>query len=57
MADEPTSSINSQLTEEFLQIVSNLKEKRHIAIVMASHDPLVIKIADTTIKLSDGKIV
>ncbi len=55
IADEPSSSIDSKLTEEFLNIVSNLK-KQEFTVIMASHDPQVIKIADTIIKLKDGSV-
>lgn len=56
IADEPSSNIDSKLTEEFLQIVEEYKLKRNLTVIMASHDPQVTDSAEYIIELSDGRI-
>jgi ABC-type lipoprotein export system ATPase subunit len=56
IADEPSSSIDSRLTEEFLQIIDDYQSKWNITVIMASHDQRVIARNDNEINLKDGKI-
>jgi len=56
IADEPSSSIDSKLTSEFLELVSELKAEQHLTVIMASHDPRIIDIADKKIELKDGLV-
>ncbi len=56
IADEPSSNIDSKLTEEFLRLVLELRKDRGLTVIMASHDPQVIKIAENEIGLKDGVI-
>ena len=57
IADEPSSSIDSRLTLEFLDIIDSLISKRKITVIMASHDPIVVASNDNEITLHDGRIV
>jgi len=57
IADEPSSSIDSRLTEEFLQIIDNYQSKWNITVIMASHDQMVIARNDKEINLKDGKVI
>jgi putative ABC transport system ATP-binding protein len=57
IADEPSSSIDSRLTEEFLQIIDDYQLKWNITVIMASHDPIVVARNDDEINLRDGKVV
>ncbi|UCE12693.1 MAG: ABC transporter ATP-binding protein [Candidatus Heimdallarchaeota archaeon] len=56
VADEPSAHIDSRLTEEFLQLLLTLKEEHQLTVIMASHDPQIIKIADKEIELKDGAV-
>ncbi|MHA1972753.1 MAG: ABC transporter ATP-binding protein [Candidatus Hodarchaeales archaeon] len=56
IADEPSSNIDSKLTKEFLDLLLDLKESRKLTIILASHDEMVISIADKTYSLYDGQI-
>jgi putative ABC transport system ATP-binding protein len=56
IADEPSSSIDSRLTEEFLQIIDEYQSKWNITVIMASHDPMIINRNDQVINLKDGKV-
>lgn len=58
VADEPTAHLNTELAEEFLEIVAGL-EKDGKTVLMASHDPLVIESdkVHRVFELRDGKMV
>ncbi len=57
LADEPTAHLDSRLSNEFMKIMSDLKEAGK-TIVIASHDPLVTEneAIDRIIDIKDGKI-
>jgi putative ABC transport system ATP-binding protein len=56
IADEPSSSIDSRLTEEFFHIIDDYQLKWNITVIMASHDPIVVARNDVVINLRDGKV-
>ncbi len=56
IADEPSSSIDSKLTDEFLQLISELKSKHQLTVIMASHDPQILEVSDKEIVLKDGVV-
>lgn len=58
IADEPTAHLDSQLSREFLDIMSELKESGK-TLVIASHDPLVSDspVIDRCLNLRDGRIL
>jgi putative ABC transport system ATP-binding protein len=57
IADEPTAHLDSKLSVEFMEIVSQLKDEGRTAII-ASHDPLVYgaSMVDRVIVIRDGMI-
>ncbi|MEN6623919.1 MAG: ATP-binding cassette domain-containing protein, partial [Smithella sp.] len=57
IADEPTAHLDSKLSREFMEIISELK-KRGKTIIIASHDPLVFEasVVDRVITIRDGII-
>lgn len=57
IADEPSSNIDSRLTEEFIQIIDEYRKKWNITVIMASHDPKIIDGNDNLINLKDGKVL
>jgi len=58
IADEPTAHLDTQLSQEFMEIMRRLKNEGK-TILIASHDPMVYEsdVIDTIIQLRDGKIV
>lgn len=56
IADEPSSNIDSKLTEEFLQLLLELQRNRGLTVIMASHDPQILKSAEHEIELIDGNV-
>ena len=56
IADEPSSSIDEALTKELLNTLRTMVEDEGITVVVASHDPMVLKWADVRHLLHDGQI-
>ncbi|MHA1215317.1 MAG: ABC transporter ATP-binding protein [Candidatus Hodarchaeales archaeon] len=56
IADEPSSNIDSKLTQEFLELLIQLKNSQKLTVVLASHDETVISIAEDIYYLRDGQI-
>jgi putative ABC transport system ATP-binding protein len=57
LADEPTGSLDTQRTREVLGLLHELCRKRDMALVLATHDPLVATFADQVHELRDGRLV
>jgi ABC-type lipoprotein export system ATPase subunit len=56
LADEPTGSLDSQRSEEVLELIRELCRERNVATVLVSHDPLAAGYADRVLDLRDGKL-
>jgi putative ABC transport system ATP-binding protein len=58
IADEPTANLDTRLSRELMEIVSNLKAQGK-TVIIASHDPIVYDspIVDRVVEMRDGKIV
>lgn len=54
--DEPTGALNSEATEQVLEILKRLNDQG-ITIVMVTHDPKVAKQTKKTIYIQDGRII
>ena len=57
IADEPSSSIDEELTREVLTTLRNMVEEEGLTVVVASHDPMVLNWADILYTMHDGEIV
>jgi len=55
-ADEPTSALDSHLSMGMVKIFRELVEHQNMTILMTSHDPQMIEIADRVYTLRDGRI-
>jgi putative ABC transport system ATP-binding protein len=57
IADEPTAHLDTKLSQEFMEIVSRLRDDRK-TVVIASHDPVVYESSavDRVINLRDGNV-
>lgn len=56
-ADEPTGELDTHTGLQVVRIFKNLIEKEGVTVVMTSHDPNMEELADTVIRLEDGKVV
>ena len=57
LADEPTANLDSQATNDLLDIMAKLNEEEGITFVFATHDQRVIDRAKRIIRIDDGKII
>lgn len=58
LADEPTANLDKKLSEDFIEIMRELKQMKK-TIIIATHDPLFfgLDFIDREIEMSDGSIV
>lgn len=56
-ADEPTAELDTHTGLQVVKLFKNLVEREGITVVMATHDPSMIDVADQVLSLVDGEIV
>jgi putative ABC transport system ATP-binding protein len=56
-ADEPTSALDTLMGLQVVRIFKELVEKEGITVVMTTHDPSMVEIADDVITLEDGETI
>jgi putative ABC transport system ATP-binding protein len=56
IADEPTASLDRKNAGLIIELLKELNEESGVTIVLASHDPDIIKYAKTKLIMTDGKI-
>jgi putative ABC transport system ATP-binding protein len=56
LADEPTGNLDSSRTQEIMELLVDLNQKRGITIVMVTHEPDVAAYAHRTVTFKDGLI-
>ncbi len=57
LADEPTGQLDSQTGRRILDLLRRLVAERQITLVIVSHDPQVMREADTVHELRDGRLI
>ncbi len=57
IADEPTGELDTITGLQVVKLFRNLVEKEGLTIVMTTHDPSMVEIADSVITLDDGEVV
>ncbi|HOA55303.1 MAG: ABC transporter ATP-binding protein [Acetivibrionales bacterium] len=56
-ADEPTAELDTQMGLQVVKLFRNLVELEGLTVVMTTHDPSMIEIADHVLTLEDGEII
>ena len=56
LADEPTANLDSKTGEAIVQLMRKLVEEKGVTIVMATHDPEMMRYADRIVYIRDGVI-
>lgn len=56
-ADEPTGSLDSQSSQEVMELLLQLREQQGTTLVMVTHDNGLAALGSRQIRLHDGKIV
>ena len=57
LADEPTANLDSESTNNLLDIMEKLNKEENITFIFSTHDNRVVKRARRVITVDDGKIV
>lgn len=56
IADEPTGSLDSHLGEEVIHLLRQLVDEEGRTVLVASHDPRLVKVATRVLQCEDGKV-
>ncbi|MBK1658567.1 ATP-binding cassette domain-containing protein [Paracraurococcus ruber] len=57
LADEPTAALDRQSGGEVVRLLRDLAKRRGVPILLVTHDPRILDIADRIIAMEDGRIV
>lgn len=57
LADEPTANLDSETSQEVLELMVEMNQELGITFIFSTHDPQVWEYAQRLITLKDGKIV
>ncbi|MBT6119940.1 ABC transporter ATP-binding protein [bacterium] len=56
LADEPTANLDSETGSVILTLMKNLNKTRKTTFLFSTHDPEILKYADSSITIRDGQI-
>ena len=56
LADEPTSALDSVTGREIVDLLKKLAIEQSCSVLMVTHDPRILDVADRLLKMEDGKI-
>jgi putative ABC transport system ATP-binding protein len=57
LADEPTAALDKDAGRDVVTILKTLAKQEHAAVLIVTHDPRILDVADRIINLVDGRIV
>jgi putative ABC transport system ATP-binding protein len=57
LADEPTAALDKASGAEVAHLLRDLAKSRGVPILMVTHDPRILDIADRVVAMEDGRIV
>jgi putative ABC transport system ATP-binding protein len=57
LADEPTGALDSDSSRRALDLLSSVRDRHGMTVVVVSHDPAVADRADRVVHLIDGRVV
>jgi putative ABC transport system ATP-binding protein len=56
LADEPTAALDSKSGREVVELMQNLAREQGCTILMVTHDPRILDIADRIVHMEDGML-
>jgi len=56
LADEPTAALDSQTGREVVELLQRLARDQGCAVLMVTHDPRILDIADRLVRMEDGRL-
>lgn len=54
LGDEPTGNLDSQRSEEILQLLADLRQRLGLTVCLVTHDPKIASLCDRRVTMSDG---
>ena len=57
LADEPTGNLDSSTGAEILQLLLDLRDRRGMTVMVATHDPVIASRCDRILRLEDGRVI
>ena len=57
IADEPTGQLDSQTGLAVMTLLKALVRERGVTVLVATHDPALVELADRVVQLRDGRVV
>jgi ABC-type lipoprotein export system ATPase subunit len=57
LADEPTASLDSDTARDLVQLMLDVVQEQASSLIVSTHDPVVINLADNIMHLRDGRVV
>ncbi|MDB5378615.1 MAG: transporter [Rubritepida sp.] len=57
LADEPTAALDKVSGQEVVHLLRDLAKRRAVPILLVTHDPRILDIADRIVAMEDGRIV
>jgi putative ABC transport system ATP-binding protein len=57
LADEPTAALDSQTGREVVELLRSLAREQGCAVLMVTHDPRILDIADRLVRMEDGRLM
>lgn len=56
LADEPTAALDKQTGREVVELLRRLARDQNCAVLMVTHDPRILDVADRLIQMEDGRL-
>jgi putative ABC transport system ATP-binding protein len=57
LADEPTANLDSQTSDQIIDLMLKLNREKGVTFLFSTHDPRVVKHAKRALQIQDGKMV
>ncbi|MFN3448036.1 MAG: ATP-binding cassette domain-containing protein [Roseococcus sp.] len=57
LADEPTAALDKQTGQEVVRLLRDLAKGNGVPILLVTHDPRILDLADRLVAMEDGRIV
>ena len=57
LADEPTAALDSVTGREIVELLRRLAREQSCAVLMVTHDPRIVDVADRLLQMEDGSLL
>ena len=57
LADEPTAALDSRTGREVVELLRQLAREQSCAVLMVTHDPRIVDVADRLLQMEDGHLL